>query len=118
MSEPSKIEYEGGQVPAEELGIEKSPLVLRKIRSQGRIFLLNQPLEIEVSRFEGGWCYESTPLAILAFGKTKQQALHSFTEDFLVLWDAIAEAPDESLTKDAVAVKRAFQQLVSAAATE
>ncbi len=122
MSKPTKTDYEGQLVPAEELALEEGdyigPLVLHEIRTQGRTFHLNQPIEIEVSRFGGGWCYESKPFAILAFGKSTQEVLDSFTEDFSVLWGAIAQAPDESLTMDAIAVKHAFQQFVRTVTTE
>ena len=122
MRKPTKVEHEGRRVAADELefdaGGDLCPVILDEIRSRGRIFLFNQPLQIEVSRFGGGWCYESKPLAILAFGRSKREVHDSFTEDFSVLWDAIAEAPDESLTRDAmtrdaIAVKHALQQLVS-----
>jgi len=121
LSKPTKIDYDGQLVPAEELALEEDyvgPLVLQEIRTQGRTFLLNQPIRIEVSRFGGGWCYESKPFAILAFGKSTQEVLDSFAEDFSVLWGAIGEAPDESLTMDAIAVKHAFQQFVRTVTTE
>src|ERR1700722_16664286 len=114
LSEPTKVEHKGHLVPVEEPATE----ALKKIRSQGRIFVLNQPLQIEVSRFVDGWCYESKPFAILAFGRSRREALDSFTEDFSVLWDVTAQAPDESLTIDAIAVKRAFQRLVRAVTAE
>ena len=93
-------------------------LLLPEVRSQGRRFQLNRPVRIEVTNSVDGWCYESKPLAILAFGKSKQQAQDSFTEDFAVLWDAIAQARDESLTGDAISVKRAFLELVGTVAKE
>jgi hypothetical protein len=121
LSKPTKVEHEE-RIAAEgfELGAETDlgPVILDEIRSQGHIFLLNQPLQIEVSRFAGGWCYESELLAILAFGRSKQEVLDSFTEDFSVLWDTIAQVSDESLTTDALAVKHAFQALVRAVSAE
>jgi len=122
LRKPSKVEVEGQLTPTEEPALEEGgsvgSVVLQEIRSQGRIFHLIQPLIIAVSRFGGGWCYESKPFAILAFGASKHDALDSFTEDFLVLWDAIAQAPEESLTEDAIPVKHAFQQLVRAITSE
>lgn len=93
-------------------------LFLDEVRSQGRCFLLTHPLQIESTSSQEGWCYEFKPLAILAFGKSRQEALDSFTEDFGVLWGAIAQAPDASLTADAIAVKQAFERLVETVTTE
>jgi hypothetical protein len=122
LSEPIRVEHEGQLAPTEERAVESekhvSPLALGEVRCHGRLFRLNQPLLIEVSSFAGGWCYESKPLTILAFGRTKQGALASFTEDFSVLWDAMVQASDQSLTLDALAVKRAFQGLVRAVIQE
>jgi hypothetical protein len=87
---------------------------LNEITYRDRTFRLTHPLRIEVSNLLDGWCYESKPLAILAFGRSRQDALVSFKEDFAVLWDAIAQAPEESLTMDAVAVKYAFRAVVEA----
>src|ERR1700734_4064325 len=101
-----------------ELSPTTGALSLNEVRSQGRLFGLNHPVRIEVTNSVDGWCYESKPLAILAFGKSKQQAQDSFTEDFAVLWDAIAQAPDESLTGDAIAVKRAFHEIVESVSAE
>jgi len=116
LNKPAKIESEAQLGPAEDaiFAAEKSlgSVSLNEIRSQGRLFRLSQPLRIEVSSFLGGWSYESKPLSILAFGKSRQEALDSFMEDFSVLWDAIAQALDEALTVDAIAVKQAFRQLV------
>jgi hypothetical protein len=116
LNKPAKIESETQLGPGDEamFATEKDlgALLLSEIRSQDRLFRLNQPLRIEVSSFLGGWSYESKPLSILAFGRSRQEALASFMEDFSVLWDAIAQAPDEALTVEAIAVKYAFRQLV------
>jgi len=122
LRKPTKVESEGQPVPAEKPNVDAErhacPLALDEIRSQGRLFRLNRPLQIKMTNFGSGWCYESKLLAILAFGRSKQEVLDSFMEDFSVLWDAIAQAPDESLTIDAIAVKHAFQQLVRAVTAE
>ncbi len=117
MSRPTRIESDGQVAPAE-LSSTAAALLLNEIRSQGRRFHLNRPVRVEVTGSANGWCYESKPLAILAFGKSKQQAQDSFTEDFGVLWDAIAQTPDASLTGDAISVKRAFLELVATVAKD
>jgi hypothetical protein len=116
LSEPTRVSDEGQLAPTAGSAVESEKHVrfpvLQEVRCHGRLFRLHQLLQVEVSSFAGGWCYESKPLTILAFGRTEQEALASFTEDFSVLWDAIVQAPDQSLTLDALAVKHAFQRLV------
>jgi hypothetical protein len=117
MNRPTRIESSGHTAPAE-LAPATGTVFLDEVRSQGRRFRLNQPVRIAVTNSADGWCYESKPLAILAFGRSKQQAQDSFAEDFAVLWDAIAQTPDESLTGDAIAVKRAFHEIVESVSAE
>jgi hypothetical protein len=118
VNKPTRIEHEGLTAPAEFGRQNTDSLLLDEVRSQGRLFRLKHPVRIEVRNLADGWCYESKTLAILAFGRSEQEARDSFNEDFAVLWDAIAQAPDESLTGDAIAVKDAFQQLVGTVVRE
>jgi hypothetical protein len=87
-------------------------ITLRQIRASSRVFTLNAPLEIASFRQDDLWYYESKPLSMLSFGHSQDEALNSFHEDFAVLWDAIAQSPDEALTNGAVAVKRELHRIV------
>jgi hypothetical protein len=46
------------------------------------------------------------------FRASAEEAANGFREDFVVLWDQIASAPDQHLTEDAIQVKRAFRRIV------
>ncbi len=75
-----------------------------------RLELLNQHLAKEIE--DSMWYCESESLGILAFGQSREEAIYSFLQDFSALWDGVAQIPDESLTADALDVKRAFLRIV------
>lgn len=85
-----------------------------RIEAQGRIFHLNRPVRTIRSYEDGTWWCIAQELGISAFGRTPDEAMDSFREDFAAFWDAIAQAPDEVLSTDALAAKRAFHDLVKA----
>jgi hypothetical protein len=89
-----------------------TPVSFEEIVVPGRRFILKQPLSPHVYRENSIWYCEAQSLGILAFGHSSEEAVHSFLQDFSVVWDAIALAPDDSLTADAIDVKRAFRQIV------
>jgi hypothetical protein len=84
----------------------------RKLQDGGNIFHLRTPIQIEVAEEDGMWHCESASLGIVAAGSSQQDALRSFTEDFGVLWDEIAQAPDADLTDDAIRLKYALRNIV------
>lgn len=61
---------------------------------------------------DGVWINAAPGLNIHSYGDDRGEALRSFCEDFNVLYDEIASAPDESLTEDAIKVKGAFDTVV------
>jgi hypothetical protein len=90
-----------------------TPLLwLNEIVVPGRRLLLNWFLTPRLYIEDSTWYCESESLGILAFGHSSEEAIHSFVQDFSALWDAIAQAPDDSLTADALDVKRAFHRIV------
>jgi hypothetical protein len=93
-------------------------LTMQEIRSIGLTFRLNRPLRVLTSFKEDAWWCSSQELGISAFGRSQAEALDSFREDFAVFWEAIAQAPDDSLAADALAAKRAFHRLVEAVEAE
>jgi len=58
------------------------------------------------------------PLSILSFGNTLEAAIRSFQEDFAMMWDSIAKAPDKSLSPEAKQVKINMKALVGAIVAE
>jgi hypothetical protein len=89
--------------------------ILREIETGGRVFRLGHPVDVHVSIEDGLWINQSNDLSILAAGESRAEALRSFCEDFAVLWEQIATAPDDSLTPDAIKVKYAFHRSVESA---
>jgi hypothetical protein len=84
----------------------------RHLRDGGKIFHLRTPIHVEVAEEDGMWQCESTSLGIVAAGPSQEDALRSFTEDFAVLWEEIAQAPDAELTDDAIRLKYALSNIV------
>ena len=86
------------------------------ISDGARRFLLNSSLPARVSQDDGLYIVESASLPIIAYGDTVKQASDAFEEHFGYLWDSISDQPDDTLTLDALDVKRAQRNLVSGVA--
>jgi hypothetical protein len=98
--------------------VTDSQAILGEVKASGRVFRLNEPLAATLS-FENGLCYcEFKPLSILAFGRSRQEAINSFCDDFSMVWDEIAQAPSGSLTPEAQQVRLAFKKLVNSVVPE
>jgi hypothetical protein len=95
-----------GKVPSEEL------MLFQSIRVGDKSFTFREPIQVKLSFENGMWFAQSKELSILAFGHDQSVAIQSFNEDFGVLWEEIAGAPDENLTADALLVKRKLIALV------
>ena len=93
-----------------------STIFFDSISDGGRHFILNSPLPARVSQEDGLYIVESAALPIIAYGDTVKQASDAFEEHFGYLWDSISDQPDDSLTLDALDVKRAQRNLVSGVA--
>jgi hypothetical protein len=76
---------------------------LDKIHFHERIFEFHKPVEFKFTQNADVWECEAS--GITSFGTSAQDAVLSFCEDFSVLWDQIAQAPDESLAKSAQRIK-------------
>jgi hypothetical protein len=83
-----------------------------------RAFRLNSPISLVLYENEGGWCCENIDFSSFTFGATAQEAVYSFCEDFAVLWDEIANAPNEDLAPDAQRLKVMLQSVVRAVEKE
>jgi len=78
---------------------------------------LRAPISVKLCFENGLWLAESSAFCILAYGKDKADALRSFAEDFSVVWDAIAQLPDDQLTVDAIALKHNLISIVKSVNT-
>lgn len=93
--------------------LSRFSISLDELRFAGTCVKFSAPVEFELFIEDGLWNCENQELSILSFGSTVQEAVDSFSEDFLALWDVIAQSPDESLTVEAQKVKRMMRKLVS-----
>jgi hypothetical protein len=92
--------------------------VLLQVQYSGRIFRLNEPIYL-VRYAENGYIYlESKLLSIIGYGRSERDAVNSFCEDFVVLWEAIAQSADASLTPEARGVKRKMLNVVNTVVPE
>lgn len=87
-----------------------------EIRLQRTILQLHQPIELILEKVDGGWICEEPTFSLSAFGETSAKAVCSVFEDFVVLWDEIAQASDDSLSDDAQGVKCTLLSLVKSVA--
>jgi hypothetical protein len=72
----------------------------------GRLtFKLTSPIELTLESVEGGWTCQEGELSLFGFGPTSVAAVLSVFEDFAVLWEEIAQAPDDALSADAIRLK-------------
>ena len=90
---------------------QNSFLIERQLQDGTNVFHLRAPIQVDVAEEDGTWHYESTSLGIVAAGSSQEDALGSFTEDFGVLWEEIAQAPDTDLTDDAIRLKYALRNM-------
>jgi hypothetical protein len=92
--------------------------VIEEIKNSGRIFRLSEPIVVSVFCEDAIFYCEFKPLSILAFGQTKTEARHAFQEDFAMMWDEIAQSPDDQLTPGAKLVKNRLLALVNSVVLE
>ncbi len=91
---------------------QKFVIELPVLKSDHTAFEFKAPIELTLYQDDAVWYCEQPGFSILASGETSEKAAHSFCEDFAMLWDEIAQAPDETLTKEAQRVKHALLSAV------
>jgi hypothetical protein len=89
---------------------QKFIVSFEEVKVDRRVFQLNRPLDLLLERADGGWSCEEPILALVGFAGESVDAVCSVFEDFSVLWDEIAQAPDDVLSEDA---QRTKQELLS-----
>jgi hypothetical protein len=99
-----EIYFDSAVVPYKRLA--KYLIKLDVIKFDGTVFELNDVIQVALYREDDVWYCEEEKFSTLAFGDTAEEAVHSFCEDFAVLWEEIALAPDDSLTQEAQKVKQ------------
>ena len=87
---------------------------LTELTCEGRTFVFNHPLPVQVVQEDGGWTFESEECRLLAYGHDRLEAESSFRHFFVYCWDDIACEDDERLALGALKQKRALLALVKA----
>ncbi|MEK6695939.1 MAG: type II toxin-antitoxin system RelB/DinJ family antitoxin [Candidatus Deferrimicrobiota bacterium] len=77
-----------------------------------RRFILKKSLRVRVDVEGSVWVYEYSPLGILAYGSTQEEARDAFTTEFASLWEQVGTADDSHLTRDARSLKKRLLSLV------
>ena len=77
-----------------------------------RRFLLKKSLRVRVGVEGGVWVYEYSPLEILAYGSTQEEARDAFTTEFASVWEQVGKEDDSNLTRDAKSLKKRLLSLV------
>jgi hypothetical protein len=84
--------------------LSKFQTSLSEIRFHNRVFEFHKPLDLLLYLDDGVWVCECC--GILSVGCSIAEVVVSFCEDFSMLWDEIAQRPDDELTKQAQDTKR------------
>jgi hypothetical protein len=92
--------------------LSKYIIKLDEIKFDDTKFELNNPLSVNLFMEDGLWNCEFEAAKIISLGQTAAQAVHSFSEDFCVLWDEIAQCSDDALSNEAQALKRCLLSIV------
>jgi DNA-damage-inducible protein J len=71
-----------------------------------RRFILKKSLRVRVGVEGGVWVYEYSPLGILAYGSTQEEARDAFTTEFASVWEQVGKEDDSNLTRDAKSLKK------------
>jgi DNA-damage-inducible protein J len=77
-----------------------------------RRFILKKSLRVRVALEGGAWVYEYSPLGILAYGSTQEEARDAFTTEFASAWEQVGKEDDANLTRDAKSLKKRLLSLV------
>jgi|SRR5208282_2154229 len=88
---------------------------LDTIRFDGRVFDLKDPLALTLYQEGGLWHCEWDHIS--SAGETPLDAGISFSEDFSVLWDEIAQCSDDTLTEEAQSLKHHLLSVVKSVST-
>jgi hypothetical protein len=112
-SAASSVEQRSFNPIASQVGrLSRFGISLDTLAFNGAVIDLKPPVEFDLFMEDDLWNCQSEALSILAFGTTVEEAIKSFSEDFLTVWDVIAQSPDEDLTLEAQRVKNAMRKLV------
>ncbi|MBU0690324.1 hypothetical protein KKC97_13680 [bacterium] len=93
--------------------IQPRPIIMTQIKLDHRALVFKNPITVDLDFRNSLWIHEYEPLGILSYASTRRQSLDFFREEFLVLWDEIANCDDSELTYDAVDLKKRIKSIVT-----
>jgi hypothetical protein len=85
-------------------------VALDEVGFDRRTFQFREPIVLSLIQDEDVWSCEAC--GIISTGSDPTGAALSFCEDFSVVWDEIAQAPDESLSRDALKTKQCMLAVI------
>lgn len=89
------------------------PLPISRFEHGGRAFSLREPLLVDVECDDGTWIYHNGRINLWGQGDSPEEALLDLQENFVYLWDEIAQERDELLDEPALEIKRSLLELVA-----
>ncbi|MBI5058842.1 hypothetical protein HZB60_03540 [candidate division KSB1 bacterium] len=92
--------------------IDLLPVSMRRIRARERTMKLRNTISVALDYQAGVWTYEYVPLGVLAYSRTRSEALSNFREELFAIWDDIICERDDMLSEDAIALKRLAQEVI------
>lgn len=75
-------------------------------------FTLAKPICIQEAYERGTWIRRYDPLGILAYGRSREEVIAAFCEEFACCWEEIAREEDANLTSDAQDLKHRLRDTV------
>jgi hypothetical protein len=86
--------------------------VFNTIEYDNNLYKLKKPLVCNVRKEEGYYYIESKELDIIAGGKTRQEAIRDFSEDFNFTYNEYNATPENELSERLVDVKNFINNIV------
>ena len=97
---------------------ELRPYRTTEVRWNGHVFVLEREIACSLTTEQGNVILEYPELGVRVHGRTRDEAIAAFAQEFSFLWHEYALAPDESLWEDAKGTKRRLLALVQEAKPE
>lgn len=82
------------------------------ISARGKVFQLAQPILTRIKKQKDIYIAEYKPLDIIVYGRSENEVIEEFNNEFSLLWDCIVCENDENLTEDAQALKKKLSDMV------
>lgn len=84
----------------------------RELKGKGRVFRLAHPIACVIDKQDDLFFSDDDFLGIVAWGNSREDVIHEYSEEFATLWDGIANEEDSRLTHDALHLKQKLLDLV------